>query len=147
VRSRLCRRGPVLRSACATRVAARACVPAAQIARFVMVECSLTLAGYHGARRGQCLLQSTGCGLALPLPPSALRVLQGYDGNAHRQQLELSAKAAPQGSWRWVNEARPGGQPKWGYVSHTPGDRLTLRIARDPDPSAAARSDTLPCIA
>jgi len=46
-----------------------------------------------------------------------------------------------------VNEARPGGQPKWGYVSHTPGDRLTLRIARDPEPGAAARSDSLPCIA
>lgn len=42
-----------------------------------------------------------------------------------------------QGTWRWVNEAKPGAQPKWGYVSTVPGDRLTLRVTRDPEPGLA----------
>ena len=36
-----------------------------------------------------------------------------------------------------MNEAKPGGQPKWGYVSSTPGDRLTLRVTRDPGLNSA----------
>ncbi|KAK9836351.1 hypothetical protein WJX81_007868 [Elliptochloris bilobata] len=54
-------------------------------------------------------------------------------GEAFRQSV-----ASMQGGWRWVNEAKPGGQPKWGYVSSTPGDRLTLRITRGPDPGLAS---------
>ena len=34
-----------------------------------------------------------------------------------------------QGRWRWLNEAKPGAQQaKWGYVSSTIGDELTLRV-------------------
>ena len=33
-----------------------------------------------------------------------------------------------------MNEAKPGAQPKWGYVSTVPRDRLTLRVTRDPEP-------------
>ena len=34
-----------------------------------------------------------------------------------------------QGSWKWLNEAKPGAkQAKWGYVSSTVGDELTLRV-------------------
>ena len=36
-----------------------------------------------------------------------------------------------------MNEAKPGAQPKWGYVSTVPGDRLTLRVMRDPEPGLA----------
>ena len=39
----------------------------------------------------------------------------------------------PQGSWRWVDEAKAGSkQPKWGYVSDSVGDELTLRITEGP---------------
>ena len=34
-----------------------------------------------------------------------------------------------QGSWKWLNEAKPGSkQAKWGYVSSSVGDELTLRV-------------------
>lgn len=51
--------------------------------------------------------------------------------------LLLTPGVHAQGAWRWVNEAKPGAQPKWGYVSTVPGDRLTLRVARDPAPGLA----------
>ena len=42
-----------------------------------------------------------------------------------------------QGSWSWLNEAKPGAkQAKWGYLSSTVGDELTLRVR--PSKRAAA---------
>ena len=52
-----------------------------------------------------------------------------------------SNAANVQGSWQWVNDAKPGAQqPKWGYASATPGDELLLRIQPGSDRKALARS-------
>ena len=60
-------------------------------------------------------------------------------GGMHRfrEGLTITRPLHAQGSWRWANEAKPGAQPKWGYVSTVPGDRLTLRVTRDPEPGLA----------
>jgi hypothetical protein len=45
-----------------------------------------------------------------------------------------------QGSWQWVNDAKPGAQqPKWGWASATPGDELLLHIK----PSSGKRQGAL----
>lgn len=39
--------------------------------------------------------------------------------------------ACLQGDWNWVNEAKQGAkQPKWGYISSSVGDELTLKLSR-----------------
>ncbi|KAG1663016.1 hypothetical protein FOA52_016031 [Chlamydomonas sp. UWO 241] len=39
--------------------------------------------------------------------------------------------------WDWVDEGKPGA-PKWGYVSSTPGETLTIRVPLDGDALLAA---------
>ena len=39
--------------------------------------------------------------------------------------------ACMQGDWNWVNEAKQGAkQSKWGYISSSVGDELTLKLSR-----------------
>ena len=61
----------------------------------------------------------------------------GLGSAAVNSHIALTMGVHAQGNWRWVNEAKPGAQPKWGYVSTVPGDRLTLRVTRDPEPGLA----------
>ena len=61
----------------------------------------------------------------------------GLGSAAVSSHIALTMGVHAQGNWRWVNEAKPGAQPKGGYVSTVPGDRLTLRVTRDPEPGLA----------
>ena len=66
--------------------------------------------------------------------------------SAHSLQDDLTGRCCaglyPQGSWQWVNDAKPGAQqPKWGYASAIPGDELLLRIQPSSGRKALAAAD------